>query len=200
MIGLRTLFNIIICFQFYTTEANNIKINGVILDKSNTPIPYTTVYAPSYSIGTVTEINGHFERSVESIPTILEFSNVGYIRAKVEVISKNYLRIILEEKTTTLDSLTIQAGDVGIIYLGSPKRKKGINVYGANYPHEQLGLKVENKHDQFYTNSNLVSFAFKNGYSSIIGGTKPNGSKQFRLRIYSISETDSTYVGDDTKQ
>ena len=124
MIGLRTLFNIIICFQFYTTEANNIKINGVILDKSNTPIPYTTVYAPSYSIGTVTEINGHFEISVESIPTILEFSNVGYIRAKVEVISKNYLRIILEEKTTTLDSLTIQAGDVGIIYLGSPKKKK----------------------------------------------------------------------------
>ena len=60
-----------------------------------------------------------------------------------------------------------------------------------------MGLKVENKHDQLYTNSNLVSFAFKNGYSSIIRGTKPNGSKQFRLRIYLISETDSTYVGDD---
>ena len=178
-----TLCNIIIsCFSHA-----QIKISGYVFSKEETPIPYTSVYSPENSTGTITDINGYFHIEVVEVPATLEFSNVGYDKLKKKIEDSSKVKITLNEKIITLNEVNIYADDIKSRYIGSPKNKRGIVLYEVPKPFHQFAIKVENKNLQLYKNANLISFSIKIT-SSFIEGLKPNGTRQLRLRIYNIND------------
>ena len=89
-----------------TTFAQQIKIRGIVLDELDEPVVGASVIAtPAY--GTITDVNGSFELSVEKSIKSLEISYIGYQTQKVAVATN--LKIKLKPDTQQLDEVLVVA-------------------------------------------------------------------------------------------
>lgn len=164
------------------------KITGLVLDENMSPIPYTSVFDTTNNTGINTGRDGFFLLKIKKTPTILRFSNIGYYPIDKEINSYDTIRVILKQKTIMLNEVEISANEPKSRYIGSPKNKRGNNLYLADNAHYQLALKVHNFNQELYKNSNLISFSIKifSPKLSTDGLVNPNGKKQLRLRVYEI--------------
>ncbi len=77
------------------------QITGRVSDKNEAGIPGVSVKIKGTTMGTVTDLNGHFTITVSDETAILEFTYVGYTTKEVPVKGKSEIRIMLEEAAAT---------------------------------------------------------------------------------------------------
>lgn len=164
-------------------------IRGMVIDGEKSPIPYTSVYNLKDSVGTYTDNNGAFHLPAKSLPVHLEFRNVGYEKKVLPIHSSKRLTIQLEEKIVVLDEVVIEKEhNISKVYnIGSQGKSKGIVGHAAKSPHWQLGLMIKNKNGALYHDAYLDRVSVKI-VPPTLGGIKPNGEKNLRLRVYAISD------------
>jgi TonB-linked SusC/RagA family outer membrane protein len=86
--------------------AQNITVKGTVTDKTGAGLPGVTVSLKSTSIGTVTDVNGHYTLSVPSNGT-LRFSFVGYDAKEVPVNEQANVNVSLADNTTGLNEVVV---------------------------------------------------------------------------------------------
>ncbi|MDE0472856.1 MAG: hypothetical protein OXH57_13055 [Ekhidna sp.] len=77
-------------------------------------------------------------------------------------------------------------------------RRRGVVSLHVYDPFDQWGIIVINKNPELYSKPKLLSFSVKIGSWSFLGetdGVEPNGERQLRLRLYSL--TANNLVGED---
>lgn len=97
-------------------------ITGTILTgDTNEPAIGATVYLRNSTTGTVTDVNGKYSITVESIGGVLEFSYIGYKKQEVAVTGQTTIDIVLQPDTEVLE-------EVVVVGYGSQKKE---SVVGA---------------------------------------------------------------------
>lgn len=96
------------------SQEDKIKIDGVILDEFNEPVPFVAVGIVSKYIGTASTEDGEFSFSItkNELQDSLSVSSLGYDPYKIKV--EDYLKlekkeIVLKETITELDVITLLA-------------------------------------------------------------------------------------------
>lgn len=89
-----------------TPEENPRKIEGTIVDESGEPSIGATVSVKNSSIGTVTDIDGHFSLSVPA-DAVLTISYIGYENQEVAVKDRTDFRITLIEDNNILEEIVV---------------------------------------------------------------------------------------------
>jgi len=102
-----TLIKWLMLFFVGYIGAQNLDINGTVLDNSGLPIPGVNVIVKNTSKGTVTDFDGNFSLTDIKSGTTLTFSFIGYITKDVVVTNANALSVQLEEDLATLDEVVV---------------------------------------------------------------------------------------------
>lgn len=89
----------------YDVQANNGQISGVVTDGKEA-LMGTSVVVKGTTIGTVTDLNGHFSLAIPQNGKELTFSYVGFI-SKTLPISQSFMDVRLEEDNATLDEVVV---------------------------------------------------------------------------------------------
>lgn len=88
-------------------ETQQKKITGTVTDESGMPIPGVTVFIKGTILGTITNIDGHFNLEVPDDAQILIVSFVGYEKQEVVITSDNNFNIFLKEKLESIDEVVV---------------------------------------------------------------------------------------------
>lgn len=92
------------------TEYVPLKVKGsVFTNKDSIPIPGVNVFVKGTSIGTITDMNGHFELSIPGYNHILVFSFIGYKNHEVIVKNSTEFRIYLDEESKLINEVVVVA-------------------------------------------------------------------------------------------
>ena len=76
-------------------SAQTLEVRGTVTDRQNEPIPGTNVLVRGTTVGTFTDIDGHF--SIVTAPdAVLEFSSIGFLDKSVKINGNAYLDVVLE--------------------------------------------------------------------------------------------------------
>ena len=103
-----------VLFIFYSTLLHSqTTLRGSVSDAHNRqPIPFANIVVLGSQIGTVSDIDGHFELNIKQMPVRLQISYVGYETKMVEVNKEtNNLLVWLVPKSIELPELIVKAGD-----------------------------------------------------------------------------------------
>ena len=118
--------------------AQNITVKGTVVDKTGASLPGVTVTLKATTIGTQTDVNGHFTISAPVNGT-LRFTFVGYNAQEVAVNSQMVINVTLQENSTDLS-------EVVVIGYGTQKKATAagaIATVGANDLKDQQVLRVD---------------------------------------------------------
>lgn len=96
------------------------KINGIVKDQNGEPIIGANVSVKGTTIGTITDINGHFTLQIPD-DALLTVSYIGYIAREIKSGKKTQFDIMLKEDAQTLD-------EVVVIGFGTQKK---VNLTGS---------------------------------------------------------------------
>lgn len=131
---------LILCFLFlmcgFTVQAQ-VKVQGLVrLASDKEPIAGATVLIKGMNTGTVTDMEGRFSLTLNTVPTTLSVSFLGMKTKEVKVISSTpvNLDILLEEDQTQIDEVvvigygTVRKSDL----TGSVSTMKGSDVGNAH--------------------------------------------------------------------
>ena len=114
-----------------------LKINGVVTDNKNNPLPGVSVVVKGTSNGTTTDLNGKFSLMVNSESRTLTFSFVGMNTQEVEIGSRSVFNIILEESSMELE-------EVVVIGYGTQKKSLVTGAISSVKPEDITRLAVFN--------------------------------------------------------
>lgn len=104
-----------------TSSQATFRINGLILDDNNEPIPGATVIIKGTTVGTQADLDGKFSLQVRR-GNILEISMIGYQNKTYTVHNDREIQIILSEEATELED---------IVVTGFGAQQKKISVVGS---------------------------------------------------------------------
>lgn len=93
--------------NIHAVDQKNIKIKGIIVDGSGTPIIGANVIIEGTSVGSITGMDGDFEIADAPRSGTLIVSYIGYITQRVKINQKMPLRITLEEDQQTLNEVVV---------------------------------------------------------------------------------------------
>ena len=97
-------------------------VTGVVKDKQGMPLPGVTVTVKGRNRGTVTNIDGEYEITVDP-QRVLVFSFLGFKQVEVSVGEKRQIDVQLEEDITALGEVEINAG-----YYNTTRRESTGNI------------------------------------------------------------------------
>lgn len=89
--------------------AQQIKVEGNVLDTEGVPVPFANVLVKSATIGTTTDDNGNYEISVKE-DAVLIFSSLGYESKEVPVDGRNIINVVLKNDMEALEEVVISTG------------------------------------------------------------------------------------------
>lgn len=104
---------LLLIFAFFSANAQNIEVQGVVTDTAGVPIPGVSVFVPDTKMGTTTDKSGLYKiiLKTDNKPVQLVFSFYGYERRVVKIqpsLGKaQTLNIRLEESQDLLDSVEV---------------------------------------------------------------------------------------------
>jgi TonB-linked SusC/RagA family outer membrane protein len=84
-----------------------INIQGKVKDTSGEPLIGLSVMVKGTTIGTITDVNGHFSIQAPNQKSVLAFSFVGYVKQFVPIGTNNELTIIMQEDNALLDEVIV---------------------------------------------------------------------------------------------
>jgi TonB-linked SusC/RagA family outer membrane protein len=93
------------CFS-YLVQAQVIEVKGVVNDTENLPIPGVNVVVKGTLNGTVTDIDGSYQLSVNE-SDILTFSFIGFINQEIQVNGQETINIIMKTDVENLDEVVV---------------------------------------------------------------------------------------------
>lgn len=85
-----------------------IKVKGIVVDGSGSPIIGANVNVDKTSNGTMTDVNGEFTLSVSS-NSIIRISYIGYTSQTVLVNNRSNIKVVLVEDSKVLDEIVVTA-------------------------------------------------------------------------------------------
>lgn len=95
-------------FAFISIGVNaQTKVEGTVLDESNSPLIGVTVSTEDRKTGVVTDLDGHFTINVPNANQSLTFSFVGYTTQKVALKGRKQLKVVLKEDQELLDEVVV---------------------------------------------------------------------------------------------
>jgi len=101
------------CFVFAQT------ITGKVNDNKGTTVPFANVIQKGTTNGTTTDMDGNFSIDVESLPTVLVFSSLGYTTVEQNVTSAGPVSVTMAESAEALSEVVVTA-------LGISREKKSL--------------------------------------------------------------------------
>ncbi len=90
-----------------TVLQNEVKVEGLITDRSGEPLIGANVVEKGTTNGVVTNIDGKFSINVSSEDAVLSFSFIGYDTQEIKVGDKREFNIVLSENITGLDEVVV---------------------------------------------------------------------------------------------
>ncbi len=96
-------------FFLFTSLALNAQrtVTGTVLDENAEPIPGVNIFVESTTVGTISDLEGHFSLTVPEGPVTLVFSFVGCATQTVEVTDQTNLDINLVPEYVDLDEVVV---------------------------------------------------------------------------------------------
>lgn len=98
---------ILMLLTTFTAGAQNLAISGQVLDKSQSPVPGTSVVVKGTSIGTITDGDGKFSLNVPGTKSTLVFSFIGYSTVEKVVGQQRQINVTLSDDATALDEIVV---------------------------------------------------------------------------------------------
>lgn len=98
---------ILMLLTTFTAGAQNLAISGQVLDKSQSPVPGTSVVVKGTSIGTITDGDGKFSLNVPGTKSTLVFSFIGYSTVEKVVGQQRQINVMLSDDATALDEIVV---------------------------------------------------------------------------------------------
>src|SRR3546814_8226107 len=92
--------------------AQRIVSGTVISQEDGSTLPGVSVQVPGTTVGTQTDVNGHYSISVPAISTTINFSFIGFVTQSVTIGKQNTLNVSLASDATQLGEVVVTA--VGI--------------------------------------------------------------------------------------
>lgn len=103
-------------------ESKDIRVSGTVLDaKNHEPLVGLMVLIKGTTIGTTTDLDGHFSLNVPSKESVLVFDYIGFKQEEATVGSRTKFNIVMHEELSELD-------EVVVVGYGTQKR---LTVVGA---------------------------------------------------------------------
>lgn len=149
----------LLLYFFIEITSGQIKINGLVVDKSNNkPIPYVNISIDETNIGTITNEKGMFNISISNklLEKTIIFSHIQYDKKKITIQKLKDTIIKLENNTLELDEVVINSSDNSII--------NGIlKNYKKNYPYNKNSFivgtyreAIKNRNKYLYLSESIV--------------------------------------------
>ena len=117
------------------------KITGIIVDSKGTPIIGASIKVKGTQTGTVTDLDGKFELSIDPSSKTLEISFIGMKKEEVAIGNKTYYSITMSEENVGLDEVVVVGygtqkkatvtGSVSQVGGDELKKVSSINLSGA---------------------------------------------------------------------
>lgn len=101
------LITMLTLFLVSVVGAQDIDVNGTVLDNAGFPIPGVNVIVKSTTKGTVTDFDGNFTLSNVELGATLTFSYIGYVTKEVVVSNAQKLTVTLQEDVAKLDEVVV---------------------------------------------------------------------------------------------
>ncbi len=103
---MKTIFHtLIISFLFVNTITAQYRISGVITDESGSPLPGVTIIEKTTTNGTISDLDGKFELTVNDSSSIISLSYLGYLSEEIPGIHLNTNHISLQPDMNTLEEV-----------------------------------------------------------------------------------------------
>lgn len=121
----------ILLFFLIPLSAQNRQISGIVVDSSGDPLPGANiVVVGKATVGTVTNIDGHFSLSVP-VQSTLSISFMGYKTKAVKISNESNIRVVLDEDTQAI-------GEVVVTALGISREAKSLGYARQTIDTESL--------------------------------------------------------------
>ncbi|MEZ5069853.1 MAG: SusC/RagA family TonB-linked outer membrane protein [Bacteroidales bacterium] len=135
----------IVCFLLFlalaplTLLGQSRMITGTVTDAADgSPLPGVSVAVSGTSLGTITDIEGHYELDVPENAQALVFSFVGMLTQELPVQGQNRIDVVLESTSLELDEVVVTA-------LGVSREKKSLGYAVQEVDGEAVNqVKTEN--------------------------------------------------------
>lgn len=118
-----------------------VPVSGVVKDSNNDPIPGATVLIKGSTKGTITDIDGKFNLTVDNLDDVLQFSFVGMLSQSVKIGENRSFNIILQEGSIGLHEVVAVGygsmkkrditGSIVSISTDAIEQKNATNIFDA---------------------------------------------------------------------
>lgn len=129
-----TLLGMLISSGIFAQQS--IKVTGTVTDDANEPVIGAGIIVKNASIGTTTDLDGHYSISVPSNGTLI-FSYVGLKRVEEKVSGRTNINIVLKTDATMMD-------EVVVIGYGTQRRGSVTGAVAGVKGQEMIKTKSEN--------------------------------------------------------
>ena len=113
---------IIFVFLFFYLSSYSQQLKGTVKDSSNTPIPFANIQILEKSTSksaffSKTDENGVFSIDCKNVefPTVLKITHLSYEKKELVINDHSYIKVVLNEKTTTLKDVIIEQNTFDIV-------------------------------------------------------------------------------------
>jgi TonB-linked SusC/RagA family outer membrane protein len=126
------LLIILVLFCEYSVFGQERTISGIVTsDQDGLPIPGVTVVVPGTTIGTITDLDGHYALSIPSGADSLEYRFVGMQSRRIYIGEQETIDIILHSELYTVDEVVVTA-------LGISRESKSLGYSVTAINNEEL--------------------------------------------------------------
>ncbi len=102
-----TLIKLLMLLFVAHVGAQNVDVNGTVLDNTGFPIPGVNVIVKNTTKGAVTDFDGNFALADVEIGSALTFSYIGYITKEIVITNGQKLSVTLDEDVAQLDEVVV---------------------------------------------------------------------------------------------
>ncbi|NJL13280.1 MAG: carboxypeptidase-like regulatory domain-containing protein [Microscillaceae bacterium] len=181
----------VIPLQYQIKAQDSLKVEAIVLDKNNQPLPYVSIGVPKANVGTVSDEKGRFKLELTHFSekdTIL-ISHLGYKRLNLplpvflETLNKNQNKIFLEEKPLVLKEIKVLGDKINMqAYSYENKTKPVLPKFFVFFTNNSnLGLEIARKIDVKQKGPFLLKSV------SLEIGLNEYESRVMRMKFYSLA-------------
>jgi len=109
------------------SSAQSVLVHGVVVDESNNPLPGVNILLKETNKGTITDIDGRYEISIDAVNHILEYSFIGLKTIEIDVAGRSIVDVTMEKDVMELSEVVVTA-----IGVESETRSLGYSVSSAS--------------------------------------------------------------------
>lgn len=98
-------------YAFAGQQEKGISVTGTVSDKNGEPLIGVSVAVAGGTVGTITDVDGHYKIVVPGSNSILKFNYIGYPTQSKPVGGNSVINIRMEESSQTLDEVVVVGYD-----------------------------------------------------------------------------------------